>query len=130
MSQTIKSLFWIAVSNFVFPVILGVAQLATYLSNPNSLTPLYIEGVNFHFTIMGVVFATLWVAESEWAGTRNIFGEQSDSVCQPSTIILATGPLGVIRHGQKNLSISVSTCTDVYPESLSDSSGKEVQHEV
>ncbi|KAF8217224.1 hypothetical protein K438DRAFT_1558570 [Mycena galopus ATCC 62051] len=133
MSQTIKSLFWISVSNFVFPVILGVAQLATYLANPNSLTPLYIEGVNFHFTIMGVVFATLWVAEGEWAGTRNVFTEQSGSRSDshPSTIVLNTGRLGASRREQKNMgvSVSISSCTDVYSHSLPDPSSKAIQPE-
>ncbi|KAJ7908999.1 hypothetical protein B0H13DRAFT_1616981 [Mycena leptocephala] len=127
MSQTIKSLFWISVSNFVFPVILGVAQLATYLSNPNSLTPLYIEAVNFHFTIMGVVFATLWVAEGQWADTRNILGEQSDFMCQPSTIIFATSQFD---SRQRDMAVSIPPCTDGYPESLSGSSRKNTQPEV
>ncbi|KAF7348984.1 hypothetical protein MVEN_01419400 [Mycena venus] len=124
MSQTIKSLFWISVSNFVFPVILGIAQLTTYLANPNSLTPLYIEAVNFHFTIMGVVFATLWVAEGEWAGTRSISAEQSESdrETKPSALVCVPGPLGARRRENKKRGVSISTCTDVYPESLSEES--------
>ncbi|KAJ7804951.1 hypothetical protein B0H14DRAFT_3883189 [Mycena olivaceomarginata] len=129
MSQTIKTLFWISVSNFVFPVILSIAQLAIYLTNPNSLTPLYIEAINFHFTIMGVVFATLWVAEGEWAGNRGVFSEQSGSLSQPSTIVLAPGPLGGRRRGQKNIAVSMSTSTEVYSHSISDPSGKELHDE-
>ncbi|KAJ7204770.1 hypothetical protein GGX14DRAFT_698708 [Mycena pura] len=72
ISQTVKSLFWISTSNFVFPVILGIAQLAIYVARPDDyLIALYVEAVNFHFTIMGVVFATLWVAESRWADSQN-----------------------------------------------------------
>jgi len=121
MSQTIKSLFWISVSNFVFPVILGISQLTTYLVNPNSLTPLYIEAVNFHITIMGVVFATLWVAEGEWAGTQSISAEQSDCDVEskPSALVCIPGPLGA-RRENKNRGVSISTCTNVYPESLSE----------
>lgn len=129
MSQTIKTLFWISVSNFVFPVILSIAQLAIYLTNPNSLTPLYIEAVNFHFTIMGVVFATLWVAEGEWAGNRGVFSEQSGSLSQPSTIVLAPGPLGGRRRGQKNIAVSMSMSTEVYSHPISDPSGKELHDE-
>ncbi|KAJ7019184.1 hypothetical protein C8F04DRAFT_1276553 [Mycena alexandri] len=129
MSQTIRALFWISASNFVFPVILGIAQLATYLANPDSLTPLYIEAVNFHFTIMGVVFATLWVAEGEWAGTRNFGSKESVSASsEVSTIILNTRR----QRRRMNTEISIlgiSTETEVYPQSLSDSAAKQLQSE-
>lgn len=70
--QKIRTLFWISTSNFVFPVILGVAQLSIYMmSVDNYLLALYVEEVNFSFTIMGVVFATVWAAESRWADGHN-----------------------------------------------------------
>lgn len=64
VSQRIKGLFWISVSNFVFPLILGVVQLVLYLSRPDDyLTALYIEVANLHIIVIGVVFAIVWMAE-------------------------------------------------------------------
>ncbi|KAF7346672.1 hypothetical protein MSAN_01804800 [Mycena sanguinolenta] len=125
MSQTLRTLFWIFASNFVFPVILGSAQLAVYLMDPASLTSLYIEAVNFHFTIMGVVFATLWVAESEWAGTRNVSSDKYSSPT-PSTLALAAGR----RREKKTAESPITVGTEVYRHSFSDSLSKEVvEHE-
>lgn len=73
LSQKISTLFWISTSNFVFPVILSIVQIAIYMASPdNYLVALYVETVNYHFTIMGVVFATVWAAEGRWEDDNNI----------------------------------------------------------
>ncbi|KAH7924760.1 hypothetical protein BV22DRAFT_1012674 [Leucogyrophana mollusca] len=72
VSQKVKHLFWISTSNFVFPVILSVVQITIYMVNAdNYLLVLYVEQVNFHFTIITagknqIVFATVWAAEGRW----------------------------------------------------------------
>lgn len=67
MSQTVKTLFWISTTNFVFPFILSLTQLIIYLVKPDEyLTALYVEAVNYHLTVIGVVFATVWAAEVRW----------------------------------------------------------------
>ncbi|KAI0052730.1 hypothetical protein FA95DRAFT_1259358 [Auriscalpium vulgare] len=72
-TRQIKSLFWICTSTFVFPVVLGVIQLCVYITSPkNYLLALYVQEVNFHFTIIGVVFATVWAAEGRWAAARQL----------------------------------------------------------
>ncbi|TFY77890.1 hypothetical protein EWM64_g6125 [Hericium alpestre] len=58
--QRLKTLFWISVTNFVFPVMLSIAQLVIYMASSNYLLALYVEMANFHLTIIGVAFATLW----------------------------------------------------------------------
>ncbi|KAJ7090822.1 hypothetical protein B0H15DRAFT_778903 [Mycena belliarum] len=124
VSQAVKSLFWISASNFVFPVILGVAQLAIYVASPDDyLTALYVEAVNFHFTIMGVVFATLWVAEGRWVDSQSSYPDQSS---QHSTIRFVTRPTtrGISAYQPndqitfpppKNIDNSISSYTDVFP---------------
>ncbi|KII92794.1 hypothetical protein PLICRDRAFT_696089 [Plicaturopsis crispa FD-325 SS-3] len=73
VSDKVKALFWISVSNFVFPVILGIVQLAIYVARPDIyILAVYVEVVNFHFTIMGVVLATVWMAEERWADARGM----------------------------------------------------------
>ncbi|KAI0061443.1 hypothetical protein BV25DRAFT_757465 [Artomyces pyxidatus] len=70
-SQKLKALFWVCASSFVFPFVLGIVQLSIYMSSArNYLLALYIEETNFYFTIIGVVFATAWAAESRWAAIR------------------------------------------------------------
>ncbi|KIJ57602.1 hypothetical protein HYDPIDRAFT_104062, partial [Hydnomerulius pinastri MD-312] len=64
----VNQLFWISTYNFVFPVLLSLAQIIIYMINEDKyyLIALYIEQVNFYFTIMGLVFATVWAAEGRW----------------------------------------------------------------
>ncbi|VDB87187.1 unnamed protein product [Peniophora sp. CBMAI 1063] len=71
-SKKLYTLFWLSVSNFVFPVLLSIAQLAVYLASPRLYnTSLYIEQVNNHFTIICVVFATVWAFQGSWEEARN-----------------------------------------------------------
>ncbi|KAA1470949.1 hypothetical protein DENSPDRAFT_83311 [Dentipellis sp. KUC8613] len=65
-AQKLRTLFWIAVSNFVFPVIMAVVQLAIYMATPNYLLALYVSQANLYFTVICVVFATLWTTGRHW----------------------------------------------------------------
>ncbi|KAI0052731.1 hypothetical protein FA95DRAFT_1601761 [Auriscalpium vulgare] len=79
-AEKLKTLFWICASTFVFPVVLGVVQVAIYLNSPqNYLLALYVENVNFHFTIMGVIFATVWAAEGRWIAERHLDEASGDA---------------------------------------------------
>lgn len=74
ISETVRSLFWIAATNFVFPVLLSVVQLALYFARPdNYLVAIYIDNINIYSTILGVVFATLWVAEGRWEKDHHLY---------------------------------------------------------
>ncbi|KIY53188.1 hypothetical protein FISHEDRAFT_33745 [Fistulina hepatica ATCC 64428] len=75
----VRVLFWISVCNFVFPLFMAIVQLAVYLAEKNAtdtkyLIAFYIQQVNMYFTIIGVVFATIWVAEDRWNTSRGHFG--------------------------------------------------------
>ncbi|KIJ13775.1 hypothetical protein PAXINDRAFT_135634 [Paxillus involutus ATCC 200175] len=73
VSEKVKQLFWISTYNFVFPVLLSLAQIVIYMINEeNYLIALYIEEANFHFSIMGLVFATVWAAEGRWKDARSV----------------------------------------------------------
>ncbi|KAL4070416.1 hypothetical protein J3A83DRAFT_3198495 [Scleroderma citrinum] len=65
-STKIKQIFWISAYNFVFPVILSVAQIVSYMASKDYVLAMYFEQVNIHFTIIGLVFATVWAAERHW----------------------------------------------------------------
>ena len=60
----LRAFFWIATSNFVFPVILNIVQLAFAYSDPNFLHSEYIYMVNVYVVILGVLFATIWCSST------------------------------------------------------------------
>ena len=67
VSSKIKTLFWIAASNFVIPVFLNVALLIDIFHGSNfELVGSYLEYCNIYVQIIGVVLATLWAAGSQW----------------------------------------------------------------
>ena len=83
----IKDAFWISTYSFVFPVLLSVAQIVSYMASKNYILAMYIEQVNIHFTIIGLVFATVWAAERDWENARRKGRSRAPS--QVSTICFA-----------------------------------------
>ncbi|KAI0071401.1 hypothetical protein K474DRAFT_1669036 [Panus rudis PR-1116 ss-1] len=65
-SAKLQSLFWIAVSNFVFPVVMSLTQLITLLVDSNPLIASYISVSNIYVEIICVLFATIWTARNNW----------------------------------------------------------------
>ncbi|KAG7093929.1 hypothetical protein E1B28_007564 [Marasmius oreades] len=63
----LKALFWIAISNFVFPVLLSLAQLIFAFRDSSYLDGGYIFLTNNYVEIIGVLMATVWVAGSHWS---------------------------------------------------------------
>lgn len=61
------TLFWIAVSNFVFPVLLSLAQLIFTFRDSSYLDGGYIFLTNNYVEIIGVLLATVWAAGSHWS---------------------------------------------------------------
>ncbi|EGN96386.1 hypothetical protein SERLA73DRAFT_186112 [Serpula lacrymans var. lacrymans S7.3] len=58
-----RGLFLIALSNFVFPVVLNIIQLSLIFISKSSFSQIaLIYLVNNFITIFGVVFATLWIS--------------------------------------------------------------------
>ncbi|KAM5530041.1 hypothetical protein V8D89_016286 [Ganoderma adspersum] len=60
----IRTLFWIALSNFIFPVIFDVAQLVLIFRDPNYIEGAYVISVNTYVSILGVLFSTIWASGS------------------------------------------------------------------
>ncbi|KAI0705617.1 hypothetical protein C8Q76DRAFT_630402 [Earliella scabrosa] len=61
-AQRMKALFWIAVFNFVFPVMLNIAVLVIRFRDPDFLHGTYVLYFNYYFDIIGVLLATIWVS--------------------------------------------------------------------
>ena len=62
----IREIFYIALGNFVFPIVLNVAQIALILIDPSFEDGTCIVLVNDYVTIIGVVFATVWTSGQSW----------------------------------------------------------------
>ncbi|KAM5530900.1 hypothetical protein V8D89_015432 [Ganoderma adspersum] len=80
----IRTLFWIALSNFVFPVIFDVAQLVLIFRDPDYIEGAYIISVNSYVSILGVLFSTIWAS-----------GSKGDA---PSSSSSASASLGLRSH--------------------------------
>ncbi|KAG0708237.1 hypothetical protein DFH29DRAFT_893849 [Suillus ampliporus] len=83
MTSRLQGLFVIALSNFVFPVVLNIIQLGLIFSSTTSFfQTIMVYMVNNYINIIGVVFATIWsigsrILEGSLPPTRSLFSEDS-----------------------------------------------------
>ncbi len=66
LGSTLEALFWIAVSNFVIPVMLSITQLIMMWISKNVMIVAPICMVNVYVEIIGVLLATIWANGSQW----------------------------------------------------------------
>ncbi|KAI1795253.1 hypothetical protein LXA43DRAFT_1090903 [Ganoderma leucocontextum] len=66
--QRLKTLFWIAVFNFVFPVIFNVVLIILAFRDANFLEGSYILYTNNYVEIIGVLLATIWATGTHDGG--------------------------------------------------------------
>ena len=66
----LKTLFWISITNFVFPCLLSLAQLVALFTDQNAAHGVYIVLTNNFIEIIGVLLATVWASASNWAETH------------------------------------------------------------
>ncbi len=63
-AQRIRTLYYIAVSNFVFPILFNIAEIAVIFYDPNFFHGAIVVTVNCYVTIIGVLLATIWAQGS------------------------------------------------------------------
>lgn len=95
-ADTFKTLFWVAATNFVFPVLFSLTQIIVVYCNIDGLTINDIVLVNTSIAVIGVVFATVWAGTTNWTQNRS------------QTAIGASEPSRVVFQHQSELS-GVST---------------------
>ncbi|KAJ7157809.1 hypothetical protein C8R46DRAFT_1113019 [Mycena filopes] len=78
-ASRLRSLFFIAVGNFVFPCLLSLVQLIFVFRNPNFLDGTYVFFTNCYVEIIGVLLATIWVAGGHWS-EQNSSGSKSTEI--------------------------------------------------
>lgn len=61
-THRLKTLFWAAVFNFVFPVIFNITLIAMVFSEHDSVLGSYLVVTNNYVQIIGVLLATVFVA--------------------------------------------------------------------
>ncbi|KAJ8595649.1 hypothetical protein M405DRAFT_871734 [Rhizopogon salebrosus TDB-379] len=64
--RRLRSLFIIAVSNFMFPVVLNIIQLGLSIGQSNYIRTSLVVVVNTYVIVIGVVFATVWASGTQY----------------------------------------------------------------
>ncbi|KAH8114087.1 hypothetical protein DFH11DRAFT_249005 [Phellopilus nigrolimitatus] len=82
MLSRIRGLFYIALGNFIFPIIFNVAQIVLVTSDHSFINGSYLLMINNYVSIIGVVFATIWTSGSSW--NRSTFGSTGSTWNQES----------------------------------------------
>ncbi|PFH46738.1 hypothetical protein AMATHDRAFT_69230 [Amanita thiersii Skay4041] len=114
-ASIVKGLFWISVSNFIFPVVLSLVQLIyTYR---DILRGTYVLSVNIYVEIIGVLLATVWAAGSNWSREQNERSAVSTDFSSLPTIQFASGT-NVVSTNLISLSLDPSTSTGRNTDSL------------
>ncbi|KAJ7588092.1 hypothetical protein C8J56DRAFT_827326 [Mycena floridula] len=96
LTSKLKTLFWIASTNFVFPLIFGLCQVILLFSGKNILIAASVEMVNVYVAIISTVFATIWSSTSSFKEANSAQSSNS-SVDGPKSYNLE--PI-IFRRGQ------------------------------
>ncbi|KAI0691677.1 hypothetical protein C8Q76DRAFT_634634 [Earliella scabrosa] len=71
-ASRLRTLFWLAVSNFIFPVIFNIVQLVIVFRDRNFTHGVYVVSANIYVEIVCVLLATLWCSETYWNAAASI----------------------------------------------------------
>ncbi|KAJ7157788.1 hypothetical protein C8R46DRAFT_1112969 [Mycena filopes] len=108
-ASKLRSLFFIAVGNFVFPCLLSLVQLIFVFRNPNFLDGTYVFFTNCYVEIIGVLLATIWVAGGHWS-EQNSSGSKSTEI---SVMRYDRGPKIRIGHSVGTMDSSAQQSTTI-----------------
>lgn len=117
LAQHMRTLFRIAVTNFVVPAMFSIAQFVCAYRNVNALVLNQVILVNTMVSTFGVAFATVWagsvsrqrvqVQESyrKYTTSRlmSIFGTGSGRVANQSSTVMIAPPPGYTQNSQNEI---------------------------
>ncbi|PIL26381.1 hypothetical protein GSI_12138 [Ganoderma sinense ZZ0214-1] len=86
-AERIRTLYYIALSNFVFPILFNIAEIVMIFTDPNFFHGATVVTVNCYVTIIGVLLATIWAQGSKGGRLRK---HAVDYSYDPSTTVLAS----------------------------------------
>lgn len=69
-ADTVRTLFWVAATNFVVPVLFSLVQIIVVYRDVNVFVVNDIVLVNTSIAVIGVVFATVWAGTTHWTQTQ------------------------------------------------------------
>lgn len=84
-AERLKALFWIAVFNFVFPVLFNIAQLILIFNDRNFVHGTMVQFANNFLLVTSVLFATIWCSESSREHTFHSQGNTYPATKMAST---------------------------------------------
>ena len=114
-TSKLKGLFWIAVSNFVFPVILSLFQLVFIFRNSDFFKFSYIYVTNAFVEIIGVLLATIWTSSFHWShSTSTVRGAAIESIPRfaPKNAASAFSSVAIPGSGLIQMKTHVETSMD------------------
>ncbi|KAF9226669.1 hypothetical protein BS17DRAFT_697636 [Gyrodon lividus] len=96
-TKRLKTLFWIAVSNFVFPALFSIAQIIVVYREVDPVVINQIVLVNTSIAVIGVVFATVW------AGSVKKRMDEADAIApKAESVSRSKSRLGVIQFAARH----------------------------
>ncbi|KAG7096007.1 hypothetical protein E1B28_006689 [Marasmius oreades] len=99
--STIRTLFLVALGNFIFPIIMNIASIVLIATDPSFVNGSYILLANNYVAILGVVFATIWTRKQSWI--RGEDDKTPQDSCEPARMPKAT--LSTIHFGVRDVSL-------------------------
>jgi len=82
-TNKLQSLFWIATTNFVFPLIFGMIQIITIFVGNDPVLSTSFQMTNTYVAIMSTVFATIWSStvsfKDAMGQSRTAMGQSNDA---------------------------------------------------
>lgn len=70
-ADTVRTLLWVAATNFVVPVLFSLAQIIVVYRGVDVLVVNDLVLVNTSVAVIGVVFATVWAGSAHWASDQS-----------------------------------------------------------
>ncbi|GLB39318.1 hypothetical protein LshimejAT787_0604800 [Lyophyllum shimeji] len=98
----LKSLFWIASTNFIFPLIFGLCQIILLFVRGHILVAASVEMANIYISIISTVFATIWsstLSFKEATATPYSSENKESDVIEPIRFRRGKVPLGWASSG-------------------------------
>ncbi|KIK55977.1 hypothetical protein GYMLUDRAFT_87461 [Collybiopsis luxurians FD-317 M1] len=127
----LRSLFLIALGNFIFPVIMNIASIVLIARDPSFTNGSYVLLSNNYVAILGVVFATIWTRKQNWnRGTNDSESSTSGSPFDPSPnrkTILSTIQFGPTQTHDARYTLQANLADDADSSSNSWSGGTKVE---
>lgn len=83
-ADTLKTLLWVAATNFVVPVLFSLVQIIVVYRDIDVLIVNDIVLINTSIAVIGVVFATVWAGTTHWVQDRS---QTALGVSEPSRVV-------------------------------------------